>query len=157
MAQKPLPEMVGATEKPITISRGATASFAMSTPTGPARRAGLAAAAPRKAYLNIENVTGTGSSTYRVYVNLPPDANPRDHEDRFAGLLSTFGVKEASRRDAEHSGSGRRFSMEVTDLIQRLSQQKNWDPKSLKVTFVPKNMGVAAGEVQVGRVSLYYA
>jgi tyrosinase len=159
MVENPVPEMVGATERPIKLSRAkATASLSISTPTGPARAGfdALVASSHRRAYLNIENVVGTGVSTYRVYLNLPVDANPRDHEGLFAGVLPTFGVREASRRDKKHTGSGLHYSLEVTDIIRRLSQQKDWNPKSLRVTFVPKGPDTEAADIQVGRVSLYY-
>lgn len=156
LMEKPLPEMVGATEKPIALSdAAATASFSISAPTGPARAPLEAAASPRRAYLNIENVTGTGTTTYRVYLNLPADADPHTHEDQFVGIVSTFGVREASRRDEEQTGSGLNYALEVTDVIQRLSERGDWDPKSLRVTFVPKHRGKAP-EIQVGRLSLYY-
>jgi tyrosinase len=157
MAQKPIPEMVGASEKPVSVAGApATTSVLLSAPTGPARVA-LAASAPKKAYLNIENVTGTGATTYSVYLNLPAKSDHTKHEDLFAGLLPTFGVREATRRDERHSGSGLHFTLEVTDLIHRLSEQQNWDPKSLSVTFVPKSDEDEPVEIHVGRVSLYYA
>jgi tyrosinase len=158
MVEKPIPEMVAATKNSIRVSNAeATASLSINKPTGPAREM-LETGLPSKTrvYLNIENVTGKGATTYRVYLNLPANASPRDHEDLLAGNIPTFGVREASRVDEEHAGSGLHFSLDITDLIQRLSGRKDWDPKSLRVTFVPKASDTAA-DIQVGRISLYYA
>jgi tyrosinase len=157
MAEKSLPEMVGATERPIRVAHIATtAVLAVTDPTGPAGVARETGAASRRAFLNIENVTGTGATTYRVYLNLPPGADSHQHEDLFAGIVPTFGVREASRRDKEHSGSGLHYSLDVTAVIERLSERPDWDPKSLRVTFVPKRVVAGAAEIQIGRVSLYY-
>ena len=105
--EAPIPEMVGATDQPIVLTgRTASASVPVTAPAGPGRSRG-AAAAPGRVYLNIENITGNGEPTsYAVYVNLPPDADPAQHRDLFAGILPMFGVAEASRPDAAHPGSG---------------------------------------------------
>jgi tyrosinase len=155
MAEQPVPEMVGATEKPIKISKGgATTTLAISEPKGPAH-AEMAVSMRRRVYLNIENVTGAGAANYRVYVNLPDKADPKQHREYLAGVLPTFGVREASRKDEKHAGSGLHVTLEITDLVQRLSERDAWDPKSLKVSFVPRKEGAA--DIQVGRVSLYYS
>jgi tyrosinase len=162
MARARTPEMVGATDHPVTLDAArTTARMTMTTPAGPAAPAArrrLKAGPARRAYLNLENVSGTGGPTrYSVYLNLPADANPADHRDRYAGLLPMFGVKEATRADAQHPGGGLNYALEVTDLVDRLRSLPDWSDAELHVTFVARGGEPAPSAVQVGRVSLYYA
>ena len=58
-----------------------------------------------QAFLNIENVTGTGQhGSYEVYVGVP--GAPATQAPLLAGQLSTFGVHVASQPDGPHGGSG---------------------------------------------------
>jgi tyrosinase len=166
MERERIPEMVGATDKPITLSgQPETASLAVTPPTGPGLEA--AAATPQRVYLNIENITGEGAPTsYAVYLNLPPGADPRRHRDHFAGVLPMFGVAEASETDRDHAGSGLHYSLEVGNVVRALQEKNAWDPKDVRVTFVPRHRGrtpasgleaASANPIQVGRVSVYYA
>src|SRR5437016_5210881 len=119
MAQGSPAEMVGATDAPITLQSGSpmTARFAGVVPTGPGRRAHGAGAAHQRVFLNLENITSEGvAPTYAVYLNLPEGANPDDHDELLAGLLPSFGVHEASRRNAQHAGSGLRHALDVTRI-----------------------------------------
>ncbi len=163
MAQQP--EMVGASEGPIVLTGGeATTRLAVGAPTGPA--ALRAATDPPTVHLNIENVTGLESEgTYAVYLNVAQGERPEDHPERFAGLVSMFGVPEASRGDANRPGDGLTFALEITDVVRRLETAGEWADE-VRVTFVPEGMPVAlpAGvapaapaAITVGRVSLYYA
>jgi tyrosinase len=167
---EPVHEMVGATEQPLALTgQAATTRLSVSAPSGPARAAFAAqpAAVPEHIYLNIENVTGTRPSTsYAVYINLPPGEDPEQHQDLFAGLLPMFGVVEATRADTEHSGSGLHYSLDIGDVVRTLDARHAWDPNDMRVTFVPeypepepeRGLGIAAAPepIQVGRVSLYY-
>lgn len=168
VAQEAIPEMVGATEQTVHLTgRHTTAQVALTAPTGPARRKAVAeAAAPQRVFLNIENVTGTGSPNgYSVYINVPENEDPRKHEDLCAGTLPMFGVKEASRASKKHAGDGLHYSLEVTEIVERLQAQNAWDPAKLRVTFVPddepeRKRTVASADEQrfhVGRISLYYS
>jgi hypothetical protein len=116
-------------------------------------------AAPSRVFVNIENVTGEGEPrTYSVYVN-----------DVYAGILPMFGVPEATQNTERHDGGGREFRLEVTNIVQQLQAEGNWDPANLKVTFVPDDEdeagleglegveAAAPSRFQVGRVSVYLA
>jgi tyrosinase len=162
---KTIPEMIGATEKPVAL-RGqvATTSFAVSPPTGPA--AILESASPRKMYLNFENVTGDGKAiVYAVYLNLPAGADPDNHQELFAGLLPMFGVEHASEPTRQHPGGGLHYTLEVGDVIRTLQSKNAWDSGNVRITFVPESPRArleaisvsASGPIQVGRVSLYTA
>ena len=158
MPEQPIPEMVGATDQPISLEgRPATARLAVHEPTGPA----AALNAPSRIYLNTENITSRGGPIgYAVYLNLPADAKPEQHPELYVGLLPMFGVREASQVNRNHAGSGLRYSLDVTEAVHRLQARNDWDPSDLRVTFVPDDeLGAAAAvaPIVVGRVSLYYA
>lgn len=158
---RPIPEMLGATAAPVLLKGSvATTSVAVKQPTGPARES----VAPKKTYLNIENITGKGEPvSYSVYVNLPAGADPAQHRDLFAGVLPMFGVTEASETNDQHAGSGLHYALEISNVVKTLQARNEWTPENLQVTFVPKHRapgreGVAAASpIQVGRVSVYAA
>ena len=117
-------------------------------------------AQPRKVYLKVENVMGKEltAPNYLVHVDLPPGADPTEYEDRRAGQVPMFGVREATEGDEEHSGSGLTFSFDITSVVQRLRETGEWDPERLRVTFTPVHAGAAqGGDLSAGRVSLFYA
>ncbi len=165
MGDKRIPEMVGATEKPLTLTgKRASTSLAVSQPTGPARPgAHVAGAAPRRVFLNIENITSPGKpESYQVYLNLPPGADPAEHRELYAGLLPMFGVAESTDAAGDHPATGLHYTLEITEVVRTLEAQGEWNPDEMRVTFVPKRRGgagaaAASTPVQVGRVSLYYS
>jgi tyrosinase len=161
------PEMVGATDRPVVLSgQSTTVQLQLSQPTGPARAA--AVGVPKHVFLELENITGGKTHlNYRVFVNLPPDADPDTHEEYSAGILSTFGVAEASRPNARHPGTGLHYRLSIGGLIARLQAANEWDANRVRITLVP--LGPDADEpepgfefvregapLQVGRISLYY-
>jgi tyrosinase len=157
VTERPVPEMVAASEQPVLLGSGKTTqTLAVKAPTGPAVLS-AGASGPRRIYLNLENVTGTGApGGYGVYLNVPQGADPQQHPDRFAGILPMFGVAEASRLDSEHGGAGLHYVLNVSNLVNRLSAEPGWNPQALSVVFVYRgNDGPA--NAQVGRISLYYA
>jgi tyrosinase len=166
MAEESIPEMVGATAKPLVLTGNvASASFAVAPPRGPALRASFEdAGPPPRIYLNLENVRGPRHPTsYSVYVNLPPNGRPADHPELLAGNMPLFGLAEASRSNEHHPGSGLHYAYEVGDIVRKLQDSGDWDPKNVRVTFVPdyevRARAADAGSpetVQVGRISLYH-
>jgi len=66
-----------------------------------------------------------------------------------------FGVVEATRPDDEHGGSGLGYVLDVTELVARLSKARRWNPKDIRLTFVPSGTQDGASDVKVGRVSYY--
>ena len=163
MKKRP-PEMIGATEQPVSLSgRTTTTTLAVKTPTGPGAEEGLEAAVSSDVYLNLENVTGAGKPTgYSVYVNLPAGDSPSQHQDLYAGYLPMFGVAEASRKTAAHGGSGLNYVLEIGAIVSRLKSRNAWNPNDVRVTFVPDEVptggleaAVEVSPIQVGRVSVY--
>jgi tyrosinase len=161
MAQDRFPEMVGASENRVALTSQPTeVEVAINRPAGPMLMAEAENVHPRKVYLKIENVKGRelAAPSYRVYVNLPPGADPSRHEDRRAGQVSMFGVVEATEGTGEHGGSGLTFSFDITGVAQRLQDSGDWDPEHLRVTFAPMiDEESQGGNVSAGRVSLFYA
>lgn len=166
MEDERIPEMVGATDQPVTLAgKETTTSLPVNPPTGPAggREAG---AAPRRVYLRIENVTSPAESeSYAVYLNLPENASPEEHRELYAGLLPMFGVAESSDAERGHPGSGLHYTLDITKVVQALEAKNAWNPNEMRITFVPKRRpadreaaAVAVGSpVQVGRISVYYS
>jgi len=158
MAQGSPAEMVGATEKPITLDSTSvtTAAVPLSPPTGPARRALAADSRSRRVFLNLENITSEGvAPSYAVYLNLPEGADPDQYEHLMVGLLPSFGVHEATRKDTHYSGSGLRHAWDVTSIVKRLEQSGSWNPGSAKITFVPLDPVTKSEPVHIGRASFY--
>jgi tyrosinase len=154
------PEMVGTSETGVPLAAEPTeVEVAIEAPSGPALRERAEGAQPRQVYLQVENVRGRelAAPNYRVYVNLPPGADPSEYEDRRIGQVSMFGVREASRSDEEHSGSGLTFSFDITGVVERLEEAGEWAPERLRVTFAPvRPSAEQGGDVSVGGVSLFY-
>jgi tyrosinase len=157
------PELVGTSDTKIPLGKKpTTVGVKLGPPKGPAARgAGAVDAEPsRRVYLTLENVTATtlGAGTYVIHINAPAGSDPRSNRDRRAGKISTFGLVEASRTDEVHSGSGATFSFEITDIVERLGADDDWDPAEIRVTITPKgdDAGGPEGAVYIGRVGVYY-
>jgi tyrosinase len=150
-----IPEMVAATTAPFFLTETTThTSLAIHAPTGPALLA--PGGTPRRVFLKVENITSESEvPTYEVYLNLPPGAGPGVNRDRRAGNLSMFGLIESSRASETSSGSGLTYSFDVTGVVLRLIATREWDGKTLRVSFVPEPWPGRA-RAQVGRLSLYF-
>ncbi len=155
-SRPPVLEMVGATSAPFDIGSGVTEiSVALHTPTGPAQSQGDAI--PRQVTIQVENVTGDKVAPgFSVYLNLPPGANPTKHPELNAGGLGLFGLVGASHPDSAHGGSGMSFKLNASEVVSHLIATKNWNPKSLRISFVPGYWDAPVPKVRVGRVSVYF-
>ncbi len=157
---RPPPAMVGASATAIPV--GAQGNNAQIAINQTAHQAALAALAPvhlPRAFLNIENVTGTGrTGTYKVFVNTPAAAG---QPPLFAGMLSTFGIAKATRDSSHTGGSGGTTVLDITSLLDQLRRERNWDGGHLDVSIVPTDaarlMRAAPDtSLQIGRLSVYY-
>ncbi len=165
---EPIPEMVGASPERLTLGPAAGhVQIALRPPTGPAAHASgaEAAGATRSVHLCLDNVTAASHpvESYEVYVNLPEGASPAAHSELMAGLLPAFGMVKASQPGSEHGGSGVSYSFDITRIARALQSRNQWNPATLRVSFVPhategdREEELQTAPVQVGRVSLYYA
>lgn len=123
-----------------------------------------ASSAPRRIFLNFENVTGTNKPiSYAVYLDLPEGADPEQHRDHLVGVLPMVGVAAATSSAQGHPESGLHYALEAGGVIRQLEAAGEWNPEDVRVTFVPRRQGVegaleAASEpIRVGRVSLRYS
>ena len=160
-------ELVGATERPVTLTGVTTATgVPVSPPTGPASRTDESLGPPQRVYLNVENIEGDANPglLYGVYVNLPEGEPPDPDGAHLAGTMSFFGIEASAAEDdddrieAPHS---LRHVFDITPLVATLSAQGHWDPEHLRVTFSPIGIedeaasALAVPPVRIGRVSLF--
>jgi tyrosinase len=110
-----------------------------------------------EAFLNFENIVGTGvAPIYDVYLNLPNTADKdADRTDFFAGSLPMFGVAASSIPDVHQSGSGTHYVLHITELLNKLRARPDWNEGELRVTLVPRGDLPQDASVTIGRVSLY--
>jgi hypothetical protein len=71
-------------------------------------------------------------------------------------------VRKASQPDGLHGGSGITTVLDISRLIQKLHEERGWDGHHLDVTLVPevppgKKEPMPAGDLKLGRVSVYYS
>ena len=151
---EPVPEMVAATSAHFYIGAEPTEiSLQMHAPTGPAR---LRDPRDRQVILRVENVTCDKlAPSFDVYLNVPRGHAPQEHPELLTGGLGLFGIVQASQGSGPHGGAGMNFRIDATGLFNRLAAMKDWDPKVLRVTFVPEVWDTPIPQVKVGRVSLY--
>jgi len=154
-------ELIGANEAPMKVE-GAEA--ATSVRLDPRMRSkviaslamDVAAPAPDRVFLNLENVRGlSDSSVLKIYVGLPAGAVPADHPERLAGSVSLFGVAKASIVDGEHAGQGVTLDLEITDIVDTLHLSGALNAGPLDVRIVPLNPIPETAKITIGRVSIF--
>ena len=150
----PIRETVGATSAPFELGKGiTTVSLEVHTPTGPAllRSDGQ----KKRVLLRVQNIRSMIlAPPFDIYLNLPAGEDAKKHPELHAGTLSTFGLVEASKTKGNHPGNGLSFSEDVTELFFHLVASRDWDGKTLRVSFAPSPWGDYPIKVEVGRVSL---
>tara|TARA_R110001592_G_scaffold146692_5_gene370887 strand:+ start:2347 stop:3870 length:1524 start_codon:yes stop_codon:yes gene_type:complete len=100
---------------------------------------------PDQVYLQIENVKGNmDANILTVSIN---------HE--LAGHVSLFGLRNASKQDGQHGGTGLTFIFNISNIIDNLHLDNALDVDSLDVAILPSNAISDNQEVTVGRVSIY--
>jgi tyrosinase len=168
MEGRQIPEMVGATEKPLQLTgRSSAARLSLKSPTGPFRATSALDAEPPRVTLHFENIKGSGEPTgYSVYLNLPEGAKPQDHSELFVGHLPMFGVKEATQADDVHSGNGLHYVLDIGDVIRTLSGKGDWNPENVRITLVPdedllppiaEDQKRPEHKITIGRISVYHS
>jgi tyrosinase len=153
-------KLIGSNEAPVQISGtraetqvrmdpAATQAMTRSFAAAGAR----ASAEPDRVFLNLENIRAANdAAVFYVYVNLPDDADPKEHPENLAGVVSLFGASKASR---EGSGNGITEVLEITHVIDALHLDNALDLEQLKVRFVPHTNIGPKDQISVGRVSVY--
>jgi tyrosinase len=106
-------------------------------------------------YIALESVRGSAPAPQLdVYVNLPDGADPHAHPELHAGNLTLFGLNVASRADGRHGGNGLGYTIDITDLAQRLHDAGGFDPKHLRVTLVPGEQVTDDKPITVEKISV---
>ena len=105
------PQLIGAkVGVPIVADRSADIELSPPAVSGRAIIADGERVEPQEWLLSLEGITGTvAAPVYSVYLNVPVGAVPADHPDLLAGMITTFGLPEASRSGGDHDGMGLEF------------------------------------------------
>lgn len=154
------PELVGAsdthvvvhgqTDTPVQLDGSRMRSFSRTA----ARRSEATPTIPPRVFLKLEGIrSASDAAIYHVYVDVPENEEPADHPERLAGVVSLFGVSEASDPEGTHSGSGISQVLEISGIVD--VNALDAEVPTLDVRFVPANETVARAEFSVGRVSIY--
>ncbi len=134
------PEIVAASERGIDLA-GAPVSLSAVVPQQTESRLRDAVAdtsESQRIYVNVEDITAAGNPgvVYGVYLNRPPDASSADHYH--IGNIVLFGIEKMNDADTSHVGvSGFRHSFDITDLVNDLRSQGQWDDQQVTLTFEP--------------------
>ncbi|MEM7644761.1 MAG: tyrosinase family protein [Pseudomonadota bacterium] len=165
-----VPELAGASDGPVQLS-GATTRASVTMQTDGLGRSFTEAALPTpiRVYLRLEEVTGTGvPGDFDVMVDLDDDDQP----PLTVGILTTFGIANASDPSADHGGAGLTQVYDITDAAERLNLTTETAQK-VQVTFerveqravteaaFPEIEGLVTPArpgptVQVGRIAIYF-
>lgn len=117
---------------------------------------GLGAAAPDRVFLNLENVTSLSDATiFNVFVGLPDDIDGAERSVYRAGAVSLFGVSSASDPSGRHAGSGLNFTLEISDIIDKLHVDGLLEAGLLRVQIASMDPISEASNTRIGRVSIY--
>jgi tyrosinase len=96
-------------------------------------------------------------TSYHVFVGVAPgdDADP-DDDDHYAGLLTLFGVVEASRDDGSSAADGQRRRLDVTAQVG--AQAATFRPLAVPVRLTATNPGrdLAAAQLSIDRITLEF-
>jgi tyrosinase len=162
MPRTPQVELLGANAHPVQlVGQSVETSVRMDRPTQEKvveSFNALAADTPRepdRVFLNLENITGNNDAAiFDVYVGLGPTDAPEDHPDKLAGVVSLFGVRDATNMAEAHGGNGLSKVIEITDTIDRLHLTSALSQAELPIRFVA-SQGLGRGDIKIGRVSVY--
>lgn len=100
---------------------------------------------PDLVFLQVENVKGTkDGNILDVSVN-----------GKSAGMVSLFGLLDASKRDGHHGGSGLTFTVQITDIIDDLHLNDDLDVKSLDVSISARHSIDKENKISIGRISIH--
>ena len=106
--------------------------------------------------VRFENITSKLiAPAYDVYLNLPVDADPQEHPELHAGMLSMFGLVEMSKPARNHPPDGLTYGLTVTKVFHRLPLLPGWNARTLRVSIVPEPWSEEV-DVSVGRISVFY-
>jgi tyrosinase len=163
MAKEPQVELLGANTAMVRLagpdvearvrlddasSRKVLRSFRMS------ELAARTAPEPDRIFLNLENITGSSDAvSFKVYVGLKPNDNPQEHPENLAGVVTLFGMNDATALDSPHGGNGLNKVLEITSMVDRFHLAGVQELNEIPVRFVLRRGRKT--DVQIGRISVY--
>lgn len=111
---------------------------------------------PDRVFLNLENIRGKNDAAiFYVYVNVPAGEKPENHPGNKVGVLSLFGVSDASETNGAHGGAGITQVFEITSIIDNLQLDDSQLADTLQVQFVPQSTVIPEHDITVERVSVF--
>jgi tyrosinase len=107
-------------------------------------------AKPDRVFLRLEKIKSDHDGIpFVVYLGLPGG------EEHRAGLITLFGVSQASQPGGEHAGEGMTRVIEVSNIIDRLHAADALKAGTLRVRVVPRHPVPDSANLSIGRISLY--
>jgi tyrosinase len=149
------PEMIGASRRSIDVRSDGATHTVITAPKGRPGESFGASTQTQRVYLHLENLTCEGPArAIEVYVGTTPGEEPSPDSGTRVARFPLFGIREATRADGPHSGSGLTFATEITPYVRQLADDPDSDVLEIQIAFRPVgNWGDTP--VRVGRVSLY--
>ena len=150
MDNKVQTELVGANNAPLTLSAsGVHATLKLDSSGWKTVTTSLLKASesslPDEVYLLLEGVKGNADSNmYTVSVN-----------HHYAGHISLFGLRIASRKNSHHAGAGLTIRLDITNIIDQLHLDNTINADSLDILIQPSGSNSKDGECTIDRVSIY--
>jgi tyrosinase len=129
-----------------------------------------------RAFLVLEDVDAQRNpeTVYGVYVNLPSQPSDAELADHHVGNVSLFGIERARRPRRDEQAHRFRFSMEITEVLDRLAAAGTWTTGDrVDVTLQPIPLEPPADQprelsgraavkthadnpITIGRISVHY-
>jgi tyrosinase len=165
------PELAGASEGAVPLTGDRTPAKVTMQMGGLGRLTEGVLAPSVRVYLRLENVRGTGvPADYDVVIDLEGDGVP----PIAVGILSTFGVANASDPESDHGGEGLTQVFDISDAAERL-KLTDGTAAELNVSFLRVAQGAvsesamplmeglsvegaaeAEPSIEIGRIGVYF-
>lgn len=165
MASSKKTEMVGASLESVRIGANTTetrvqldagARDRLAATLSPSPLESTSPKAPDRVYLALENITSpTDAGVFKVYVNVPQGADPAQHPENLAGVVSLFGARAATKPDGPHAGNGLTRTLDITRIVDALHLSGGLNAAHLDVKFVPETPMPEDGKVDVRHIRIY--
>jgi tyrosinase len=164
------PELVGGSAAPVQLT-GGRVDVAVEIDAGAGAAAVGAGGVPERVLLTVEEIdTDANPGTpYGIYVNLPAGASADVAAAHYAGAISFFGARRAQHPKGDEAPHSLVISHDITQLVDALRSEGQWDGARITVTFEPVGLASADGTpgptgaavdhapVSIGQVSILYA
>ena len=149
-APPPPSQLLGSNAAPLVVGAAPVATTVALAAGG----ASPAALAPRRIFLNLENIKGAApSGTLAISVGVPSAGAVPAVAPAPVKTISLFGLAKASRSDGPHAGNGLGAIIDITDLARRLMERTGAGLDQLEIRIEQVD-GVPAGEISIDKVTV---